>query len=308
VVDDVKEIQPSKVQYIKLGSKGDWEDECIKTTQTIRIGFREVDHSTCLAGKWDDVRKTYEQLTTPGKATEYANQIRTFYESDALTLWVTFHENQMWWCFADEKITQLPDGSKTRNAIEQWRGADIFEKSLTLDSLSGKLTQVRGFRGTICQIKEHKYAVDRINGRQSPMLTAALEAKQSLQESLLPLIQNLTWGDFEILVDLVFAQSGWQRVGVLGKTEKDWDLDLIAPVTGERALVQVKSRSDAKEFRKYVDEFRQLKEHNRLFFIAHSMSGGSPSDEPSVRFIGPEQLAELVVNAGLSAWLIKKNS
>ena len=97
-------------------------------------------------------------------------------------------------------------------------------------------------------------------------------------------------------------------MGVLGKTEKGWDLDLVAPVTGERALVQVKSRSNSKEFDKYLDEFRQSKQHDRMFFIAHSFTGDSPTPQPAVSFVGPKQLVELVVNAGLSAWLIKKNS
>jgi hypothetical protein len=46
--------------------------------------------------------------------------------------------------------------------------------------------------------------------------------------------------DFETLVDLVFSTSGWRRQGVVGKTQKTLDLDLILPSTGERAFVQVK--------------------------------------------------------------------
>ena len=38
--------------------------------------------------------------------------------------------------------------------------------------------------------------------------------------ALVPLMHLLTWKDFELLVDLVFANSGWRRVGVVGKTQK----------------------------------------------------------------------------------------
>lgn len=304
----MKPINPSGIYFIKLGSGGEWEERCVEQEQTIRLGFSDANHADCLAGNWEKIRQSYLTSRTAGKATEFANQIKLFYARDAKTVWVTFYANHMWWCFADEKVVRQPDGTKIRKVAGQWSNKDIAGSPLSLDSLSGKLTQVRGFRGTICRIKEQQYAIDRINGKLSPFVSIAMEAEKALAKSLLPLIQNLTWGDFEILVDLVFSQAGWQRVGVLGKTEKDWDLDLLAPVTGERALVQVKSRSDVKEFHEYVNEFRQLKQHSRLFYVAHSITGDSPSSEPSVNFVGPAELAKLVVNAGLSAWLIKKNS
>jgi hypothetical protein len=56
---------------------------------------------------------------------------------------------------------------------------------------------------------------------------------------LIPIIKELHPKDLEIFTDLVFRQSGWQRVGVSGGTEKDIDLDLISPVTGERIAVQI---------------------------------------------------------------------
>ena len=49
-----------------------------------------------------------------------------------------------------------------------------------------------------------------------------------LKEKVENLIQGLWWNDFELLVDLIFAKSGWQRVSVLGKTEDvDWANRLI---------------------------------------------------------------------------------
>jgi hypothetical protein len=39
----MKEIKPSKAFFIKLGSRGCFESECIEHDQTIRLGFNETD-------------------------------------------------------------------------------------------------------------------------------------------------------------------------------------------------------------------------------------------------------------------------
>ena len=55
-------------------------------------------------------------------------------------------------------------------------------------------------------------------------------------------------------MDLVFTSSGWRRLGVVGKTQKTLDLSLELPSTGERAFVQVKSRTDSKELADYIEQ------------------------------------------------------
>lgn len=57
------------------------------------------------------------------------------------------------------------------------------------------------------------------------------------------MIASLHWADFETLVDLMFARMGWQRVSRVGGSQKDTDLVLIQPATGEAAFVQVKSKA-----------------------------------------------------------------
>jgi hypothetical protein len=123
------------------------------------------------------------------------------------------------------------------------------------------------------------------------------------------LIRNLTWKDFELLVDLVFSNAGWQRVSVLGKTEKNIDLDLRSPVTGERVMVQIKAASDKEEFEFYCQEFSRMKDFARFFYVVHTPKKSlSNAKAPSLtQLVFAEQLAELVVNAGLVRWLIEKN-
>ena len=44
----------------------------------------------------------------------------------------------------------------------------------------------------------------------------------------------------------------------------------------------------------------------RMFYVFHS--GTAETNDPRVTVIGPEQLADLVMDAGLVGWLIRKVS
>jgi len=107
---------------------------------------------------------------------------------------------------------------------------------------------------------------------------------------------------------LVFTASGWRRVGVVGRTQDTVDLELMLPSTRERAFVQVKSKTTATELAGYVaklDERADL--YSRMFYVYHSGEPSAPDDH-RVTLIGPEQLADLVFEAGLTGWLIEKVS
>ena len=76
----------------------------------------------------------------------------------------------------------------------------------------------------------------------------------------------------------------------------------------ERVCVQVKSATTSKELAEYVADLGDRADlYSRMFYVYHSGSPMAP-DDPSVTLIGPEQLAALVVDAGLMGWLIEKVS
>lgn len=309
MADQMTTIEPQNTFFIKLGSGGEWEQSCIDDEQTIRLGFDETDHEACLAGDWDKIRN--DELSrgrAKGKATEIANQIRRFYEEGENTLWITFYANRMWWCFADRRVERLANGNKIRRVIGRWRNTDIHGRPLSFEKISGKLLQVRGFRGTICSV-DRVYVSNKINGITLPEVTRSIECLKDLCSSLIPLIKNLTWKDFELFVDLVFTNAGWQRISVLGKTEKTIDLDLRSPVTGDRVMVQIKAASDKNEFETYSQEFSRSRDFVRFFYVVHTptKSLSTVKAPPRVQLIFAEQLAGLAVNAGLARWLIEKN-
>ncbi len=57
-----------------------------------------------------------------------------------------------------------------------------------------------------------------INDELPPAVLLADEARAAYLSAIENLIGLLTWQDFELLVDLIFANSGWRRLGALGKT------------------------------------------------------------------------------------------
>ena len=309
----MNKIKADSAYFIKLGRKGQWEEECILHENTLRLGFNNPLHSECLSGEWDKISKYWlSKGKTKGKATEITNQIRTFYESNEKTLWITFFRRKMYWCFADKDVTLLPDGTRIRKVKEGWKDQDIKGSRLTIESLSGKLTKVQGFQGTICSIKEFEYLIRKLNHQKLPEVQKTEKALYTLFQLIEPLIQNLTWKDFELLIDLIFTRSGWQRISTLGKTEKSIDLVLMSPVTGNHAFVQVKSKSNLATLKKCIKQYRNMKEEfSLMYFVIHTTTDKALAkwqDEEDIKLWSATKLSELVVNSGLITWLIKKAS
>ena len=307
------QVSATKALFIKLGEGGIWQAECIEKG-TLRFSYREVPHDICQAGNWPEVeRKARGFSKDKGSATRHVNQIRQFYEADEKVLWVTFHSNRLWWCFSNPAIKPLPNGERIREVVTPWSDCDRHGERLLFGKISGKLLATRGFRGTICTISDVDYLLHKINGTNEPHVVAAQTAFESLQRCLIPIIQKLHEKDLEILVDLVFRQAGWQRVGVSGGTEKDIDLDLISPVTGERIAVQVKSRASVAVWQKYRKTFADMKGFTRFYFVTHSpdvslQMEADAADDPDFVLWGIEQLAGQAVRGGLTGWLLDKAS
>lgn len=308
-------ISPTHVRYIKLGGGGSWEQECLKKG-IIRIGFgtaRSNRFRLCQSRNWKKLAESFiAEGKDQGTANRFTKELRLFFEDDGATLWITFMKERLYWALL-ESAPPKPhaDGiGVCRRVRGGWRGTDLQGNPLTKDRLSGALTKLAAYRGTSCRVgvAESEYVVRRINGLKMPAVERALAASQEMRASVLDLMRMLTPKDFELLVDLVFTTSGWRRVGVVGRTQDTLDIDLLLPSTGERAFVQVKSKTTSKELAEYVAKLGERADlYSRMFYVYHS---GNPSipDDHSVTVIGPEPLAALVVDAGLVGWLVEKVS
>jgi hypothetical protein len=304
-------IKAGRVRYIKLGREGCWERECAEKG-IIRFGFGSATDerfSLCRERLWGDLTKSFiAQGKDKGTATRFTNETRLFFEDDGSILWITFMGERLCWGFLEPDLAerhQSGDGV-FRRLKGGWRWADLKGEQLTKDRLSGALTKLAAYRGTSCDVDVEEYVVRRINGQKTPEVERAIVALEEMKASVLGMIRLLGPKDFETLVDLVFSISGWRRQGSVGKAQKTLDLDLALPSTGERAFVQVKSKTNSVELADYVAKLDELDSYNRMFFVYHS--GKAETDDERVIVIGPEKLAEMAVDAGLATWLVRKVS
>lgn len=305
-------VETDTAKFIKLGEGGQWEGLCIDDG-TLRLAYYEVPHDLALKGDREGIRDVYLELgQLAGKASDHARQVLEFYQEPPETLWITFHKGFLWWCQAKSGVEFLghdkaafPNGSRLRRTVNGWHNTSVGGKPLLLRELNGRLTKTGRFQGTICSVNARDYLLAKINDDELPVIIEAKTAKANSLATITSLIQHLTWQDFELLVDLVFSQSGWRRIGETGGTQKTVDLELELPSTGEHAFVQVKSATNRQQLQDYVGRLEGRPEA-RMFYVYHTASAHLEVDDPRITIIGPERLSALVLDAGLFSWLIQK--
>jgi hypothetical protein len=302
-----------KIRYIKLGDGGKWERYCIEDQQALRLGYESPHHLESLSGEWDTVRNFWLSARNgnKGAASRDLNQIRDFYELSEADIWITFYQRRLYWCHAHKEVHQLEDGSRIRNVLSSWSCYDMNGNPLSIENIDGRITKVQGYRGTICGVELPEYLLRKINGEVQPEIQSTKEALEALKLNIENLIKGLWWNDFELLVDLIFSQSGWQRISVLGKTEKDIDLDVFSPVTQKRAFVQVKSTTTANQIQNYHEIFNQHHQYDEMYFVFHTFSGNLEKlniNDTRVAVWDISRVADLVINAGLIDWLLAKRT
>lgn len=304
-------IRPDKVRYIKLGREGGWEQECLQKG-IIRFGFGSATDERfplCQNRKWNELTKSFlSEGKDKGTATRFTNESRLFFEDQGTTLWITFIGEHLCWGFLDPSKALKHEDRKGvfRSVYGGWRRTDLSGEPLTKERLSGALTKLAAYRGTSCGVDVAEYVVRRINAQKTPEVERAIAAMEEMKQSIGAMIRLLGPKDFETLVDLIFSISGWRRQGIVGKTQKTLDLDLLLPSTGERAFVQVKSRAGKSDFDDYLERFNELGIFDRMFFVFHS--GTVEANDERVTVIGPEKLSEMALDAGLGTWLLRKVS
>lgn len=305
-------IAPNKIRFIKLGEGGEWESSCIQEN-TIRLGYESPHHQDSLTGNWDAVKQFWLQIRNGngGSSTRDTNQIRDFYELEKDDVWITFHKRKLYWCRAAGEVIELNDGSRVRNVIGGWSFTDINGRTLGIENIDGRVTKVQGFRGTICSIELQDYLVRKINGQTIAEIERAKSTLENLKSNVEELIRGLWWHDFELLIDLVFSKAGWQRFSVLGKTEKDLDIDVYSPVTHKRAFVQIKSTTTLAEIESCIGVFKKYEQFDEMYFVYHTCQEDLSRLKvlpQNIHLLGLKRISTLVVNAGLIEWLITKRT
>jgi hypothetical protein len=294
----------TKAYFIKLGEGGIWEQSCLESG-TIKFGYHDTPQELCINGDWEAVKTFWtEARGNAGTAKNDTRQIQTFFEADESAIFITFWNGYLWWCHPQGVPEVLTDdgNARLRQTVDGWRKASLGGEPLLISRLSGKLTKTQMYRGTICEVAETAYLLRRINDEKTPELAAVEATEVVLLDQTLAMIRLLDPKDFELMVELVFSTSGWRRQTRTGGTQKTVDLDLLLPSTGERAFVQVKSQTNAKQFDGYAETFAATDAHARMFYVWHT---GTINREPSnnVTLWGPSVVAAKAIDAGLLAWL-----
>lgn len=305
-------FNPKEIRYIKLGPGGAWASESIESG-VIPLGYSDIDHALCAAADWDAVRSRF---ITAGKTARGASQgvreLRDFYELDDQTLWVALARGHLWWTFANGPV-ELPDRpveagpSRIRRTQSGWRCSSLVGEPLTVRTLSSALTKVGSYQMTICNIEARAYLLRRIRGEADALHLEARSISDQMCRVAVSMIRQLHWEEFETLVDLIFARSGWRRVSALGGGQPDVDLVLDQPTTGETAWVQVKTGARQSQLNDYLERFRRDGSCSRFFFVC-----GNPSSplhlaaSPNTHLWVDDALAKATINVGLFDWLIER--
>lgn len=301
--------QVTDIRYIKLGPAGAWFEHCIRDG-LIEVGHSAVPHDLAEAGDWDAVRAAFASHN-PAKASDFTRELRDFYTLPRTTLWITIGDGRLWWAFAEPElngVTEAGRGSRARRVLGRWSDRDIERRRLTLDGLSTRLTKVAAYRQTLCRVDHADYLLRRLRGVEEPAVQTALAAQAQLVRAASALIEGLDWRDFELMTDLIFAQSGWRRVSAVGGSgQADSDLILEQAATGERAMVQVKSSADQSVVADYVNRFKGGG-WSKGFLVCHSPKSSVRDPKvPAFHLWLGDVLADKAMGAGLMPWLIEKS-
>jgi hypothetical protein len=303
---------PEKIRFIKLGNKGKWEYSCIEAGN-LRIGYESPFHSESRVGDWGSVKKFWLDVRKNNSqvATSDLRQIRDFYELTDKDIWITFHQRRLYWCQAKSEVIELDDKTRVRETVNGWSCFDIDGKPLLIENLDGRLTKAQGYRGTICSIEDEAYLMRKINGLVNPDVDNTLDLVVSLQQSIKNLIQGLWWHDFELLTDLIISKSGWQRLSVLGKTEKDIDIEIYSSLLQKKGCIQIKSKTNSKEIEGCVRKLTEYSQYDYVYFVYHTCEDEVSRDRfegDRVHLWDIDVISRLVIDLGLINWLLNKSS
>ena len=300
-------IQIRNAFFVKLGAGGKWEKDSIEHG-LMRIGWRGIPLTDINAGNWKDIeRRIRSDMAHSGAAKRDFNALREAVTSTEEDVWITFYAGCLWWCRLAPGAVEEDATSRFRRTAGGWNDRDVHGGRLQTANIPGILSQLQGFRGTVCRVREANRLRSLLNAESSLAHQAVKHARAVLIHEVQVALGELHWKDFETLVDLLFRQAGWRRLSVLGETMKFTDLELEEPINHERYQVQIKAKADLDDFTGYRDQFAG-KGFRKLFFVVHSpstkLAGERSSD--AVELVLPERLSEMVVDAGLVSWLLDK--
>jgi hypothetical protein len=302
---------PTSVRYVKNGPAGRWWQEA-KANGQIHLGWKNTPKELLLKPDFSEIERLLraEFADRPG-ATQDFKALKTLLDAPSKHIWITFEDGCLWWCTVADGATVNPDGEGDYrgnfwlDCDRPWSNKSIKGKLLVKRDLPGVATSTAGFRATVCEPRGWQSILRIIGGEVDPDVTKASDARGAYQEAIQKVIQQLSWQDFEQLIEFILARTGWTRVSTLERTREGTDVEAENLTADERAFVQVKSIAAQTVLDDYVGRFnKQRDSYARMIFAVHSPKGTlkAPVDLPVHLWTG-DRVADLVVRLGLGQWV-----
>lgn len=307
----IKQVDFENAYYLKLGVQGRWENVLIEGIKA-RIGWHDILLEDIIEERWDIIRKNIEDdYSARGKksgATQDFNALKIFCNATDKDVFITFYDGKLYWCKLDENEIQADNISKFRTTKIKWSCQDINGSVLYANNISGRISKTQGFRATLCRIDEIESLRRIINAEKSPLIKGIEIKKSELCKYIQCALKELHWKDLEVLADLIFSQSGWRRISLIGGKMKYIDMELEDIITKERYQVQVKAAASKQDFEDYVEKFNGL-DYSKLFFVVFNTDStlkNYKSTYDNIELLTGKELSELIVDLGLVNWVVQK--
>jgi len=304
---------PASVRYVKNGRGGQWWQAAQKNRQ-VHLGWKANPKELLLRPDFPKIERLMRaHYGSRQGAMQDFNQLRDLLDNPSKHVWMTFEDGCMWWCTVRDGATVNPDGEGLERGNfwlvceRPWSNRSVNEKKLlAVPDLPGTVTTTAGFKGTVCTPKDWQAVLRIIQDKKDPDAAKAADARSDYEEAVQKTVKRLSPKDFEQLIDLILARTGWARISTVGKTREGIDIEAENLTAGEIAFVQVKSSANQKVLDDYVERFKKQRDfYARMIFAVHSLSGKltPPADLPAVQLWTGDRVAQLVVRLGLGEWV-----
>ena len=304
----MKKIDFNKAYFIKLGKKGIWNEDSIKNN-IIRIGWQHVPTSLMNQKDTKQIRQIIDSYSkNKASATADYNSLMDVIQADKNVLFITFYKSSLWWAKSSDQTIYEDEISKYRRVEGSWKNTDIKNNPLFLSDIDGEITKIARYQGTRCLVHSKDKLYRLLNRIPSDEYIKINENIKQLSVFIVEAIKKLNWKDFEILIDLIFRQSGWIRVGISGESVEFADLELYEPVTNNRYAVQIKQQADVNVLKEYISKFNS-NIFKKFYFVVgipdKNLINYNPSNE-QIEILTPKRISELIIKLGLLDFILKK--
>lgn len=316
---------PMSVRYVKNGEGGKWW-QAAKDNNQIHAGWSNIPADLLQQSDLNRIRqlidKDFADRQKRNGATQDFNALCTLLDRPSQHVWVTFQDNSMWWCTVRDGVVinkDVKSGSKGHFWLccdRPWRNKSIDgNRHLAISTLPGVVTQTSGHQATICMPTAWEAILRIIRGEKNPHVAAAQEARSIYCSKISDVIKDLRWQDFESLMDMILARTGWARISSQGLRDQSTggvregtDIDAENIASGDVALVQIKSSATQSDLNDYTERFKKRREYyTRMIFAVHTPKVElKPEKGLPIQIWTGAKISDLVVHLGLGEWVENK--